>query len=96
MPAHFRRVDTVALLVKGLGSPHNTARLACEIDVSASTAQRRISDLCESCIVWPVRREHDLRPQLRAQEKAYFTDPIYTQLTSNPTRGETSSVEEPA
>ena len=77
-------------LSKGLGSPHNTANLAREIGVSPATARHRIDDLRESFVVWPVHRQKGLRPHLRAQEKIYFTDPVYTQLalpTGEPPQG---------
>ena len=32
--------------------------------------------------MWPCHRENDLRPALRAQEKTYFTDPIFTRLSA--------------
>ena len=67
-------------LTRGLGSQLNSARLAREIDVSLPTAQRRIDDLRESFVVWPVHRENGLRPNLRAQKKIYFIDPIYGRL----------------
>lgn len=82
--ARLSDLQTAALLrrlVKGLGSPLNVARVAREINVSLPTAQRRISDLREAFIVWPCYREQGLTPRLRAQEKVYFTDPIYTRLT---------------
>ena len=67
-------------LTRGLGSPLNSSRLAREIDVAPATAQRRIDDLCESFVAWSVHREQGLRPNLRTQSKAYFTDPVYARV----------------
>ena len=67
-------------LARGLGSQLNSSRLAREINVSPSTAQSRVQDLCESFVAWPVYREQGLRPNLRAQRKIYFTDPIYARI----------------
>jgi len=67
-------------LAAGLGSPVNKTRIAREINVSPQTAHRRIDDLRESFIVWPAYKEQAMRPQLRAQEKSYFTDPVYARL----------------
>ena len=64
-------------LTRGLGSPLNSSRLARGVSVSLPTAQRRIDDLRESFVVWPAYREDGLRPNLRAQGKVYFTDPVY-------------------
>ena len=83
-------------LTKGLGSRSSAAGLAREIDVSPPTAQRRIDDLRESFIVWPVHREAGLCPKLRAQEKLYFTDPIYSQLAPASDAGPPWSADETA
>ncbi len=69
-------------LTGGLCSPFNVAHLAREIGVSQPTAQRRIDDLREAFVVWPVPRESDELPKLRAQPKLYLTDPIYTRLVT--------------
>lgn len=69
-------------LTDGLGSPVNAARLARELDLSQPTAQRRIDDLREAFAVWPCPRESEGFPNLRAQQKLYFTDPVYTRLAS--------------
>lgn len=76
----LQTAEMLRRLARGLGSPLNSSRLAREIDVSLPTAQRRIEDLCESFVAWPVYREQDLRPNLRAQRKIYFTDPIYARI----------------
>ncbi|HEX9766976.1 MAG TPA: AAA family ATPase [Nitriliruptorales bacterium] len=81
--AHWARPQTMALLTRlaeGLGSPANRAAIAGDIGTSSSTVGRRLDDLREAFVVWPAYREEHLRPKLRAQEKLYFTDPIYTQL----------------
>ncbi len=81
--ARITDLQTSALLRRltdGLCSPFNVARLARELDVSQPTAQRRIDDLREAFVVWPAPRESDGFPNLRPQQKLYFTDPIYTRL----------------
>ena len=83
-------------LTKGLGSRFSAAGLAREIDVSPPTAQRRIDNLRESFIVWPAHRESGLQPKLRAQEKIYFTDPIYAQLATDGDAGRAWAADETA
>lgn len=81
--AAWSRTQTVALLARlanGLASSTNDTAIAEDIDSSQATVRRRLDDLREAFIVWPAYREDGLRPKLRAQEKVYFTDPIYTQL----------------
>lgn len=67
-------------LTARLGSLVNVANLARELDMSQPTAQRRIDDLREAFAVWPSARESRGFPNLRAQQKIYFTDPVYTRL----------------
>lgn len=76
----LQTAEMLSRIARGLGSPISSARLAREIAVSPPTAQRRVDDLRESFVVWPVYREDGLRPRLRAQEKVYFTDPAYAQI----------------
>ena len=76
----LQTTEMLRRLTRGLGSQINSSRLAREINVSLPTARRRIDDLCESFVVWPVHREQGLRPNLRAQRKIYFTDPIYARI----------------
>lgn len=68
-------------LTQGLCSTVNHEAVADDIDSSASTVRRRLDDLREAFVVWPAYRENNLRPNVRAQAKLYFTDPIYTRLT---------------
>ncbi len=70
----------LARLTEGLASPANQSAIADDIGSSPSTVGRRIDDLREAFVLWPAFREDRLRPRLRAQEKVYFTDPIYAQL----------------
>ena len=88
----LQTTEMLRRLTRGLGSQINSSRLAREINVSLPTAQRRINDLCESFVAWPVHREQGLRPNLRAQRKIYFTDPIYAQIGS----GDAQTVDETA
>lgn len=82
----LQTAEMMRRLTQGLGSQLNASRLAREIDISLPTTQRRIDDLCESFVVWPVYREQGLRPSLRAQRKIYFTDPIYARIGSGDVR----------
>ena len=88
----LQTTEMLRRLTRGLGSQINSSRLAREINVSLPTAQRRIDDLCESFVAWPVHREQGLRPNLRAQRKIYFTDPVYAQIGS----GDAQTVDETA
>ena len=72
----------VQRLAKGIASPTNSHDIATDTGTSGNTVRRRIDALRESFVVWPCHREHHLRPALRAQEKTYFTDPIYTRLSA--------------
>lgn len=81
--ANWSRTQTGAFLARltdGLASPTNHTALAEEVGSSPPTVSRRLDDLREAFIVWPSYREDALNPKLRAQEKVYFTDPIYTGL----------------
>ena len=79
----WSRVQTSAFLQRlagGLGSPANRSAIANDIHTSKNTVQRRIAALQEAFVLWPCHRSHNLQPQLRAQEKLYFTDPIFTRI----------------
>ncbi|MXW56274.1 MAG: ATP-binding protein [Gemmatimonadales bacterium] len=73
-------------LAAGIGSPTNCSDIASDTGTSANTVRRRIDTLRENFVVWPCYREHRLVPALRAQEKTYFTDPIFTALSPRPRR----------
>lgn len=82
--ANWSRTQVMSFLdrlTEGLCSPANHSAIADDIDSSPATVSRRLDDLREAFVVWPAYREDNLRPNLRAQEKIYFTDPIYTRLT---------------
>lgn len=69
-------------LANGLASPLNMSGLARTIGVSGhGLASRRIQDLIENYVVWPCHKE-GLRsfPNLAAQSKFYFTDPLLARL----------------
>ncbi len=79
----WSRVQTSAFLQRltgGLGSRVNSSAIANDLRTSANTVRRRITALQEAFVLWPCHRSHNLEPQLRAQEKLYFTDPIFTRL----------------
>lgn len=82
----WSRVQTSAFLERlagGLGSPANRSTVANDVGTSASTVQRRITALQEAFVLWPCYRSYNLQPQLRAQEKLYFTDPIFTRILTD-------------
>ena len=79
----WSRVQTGAFLQRlagGLGSPVNRSTMANDLHTSANTVQRRIAALREAFVLWPCHRSQNLQPQLRAQEKLYFIDPVFTRL----------------
>ena len=79
----WSRPQTAALLARlarGLGSPANVSAIARSISAQMSSTRRRLDDLRDAFVIWPCYRENSLRPQLRAQEKIYFTDPIFGRL----------------
>lgn len=79
----WSRIQTTAFLqrlARGLGSPVNRSAIANDLHTSANTVQRRITALQQAFVLWPCHRSQDLRPQLRAQEKLYFTDPMFARL----------------
>lgn len=78
-------VQTVALLdglAKRLASPVNMSDLARNVGVSRTLADAALADLVRSYLAWPVHREGGLGPNLRAQAKYYFTDPLLARLAS--------------
>lgn len=80
----WSRPQSAALLdriARGLGSPTNVSATARSIGVQMSTTRRRLDDLHDAFVTWPCYLAKTLRPQLRAQEKIYFTDPIFGRLT---------------
>ena len=88
--AQWSRPRTAGLLdrlSRGLGSPANSSSLARELGTLPATTKRRLDDLRDAFVIWPCyrgHRERAPRPQLRAQEKLYFTDPIFARLTGRP------------
>lgn len=84
--ASWSRPQTIAFLQRladGLGTPANHSAIAEDIDTSRPTVRRRLADLREAFIVWPAYRQDNLTPNLKAQEKLYFTDPIFARLTAD-------------
>ena len=74
----------VVRLARGLASPTNRHDIAMDLDTSAQTVRRRIDALRDAFTVWPCHPCHPkgpLRPALRAQQKTYFTDPVYSFLS---------------
>lgn len=69
-------------LAQDLASPVNTSAVATELGVASHhTAARRIRDLIDAYLVWPCHRRGDRwLPNLRAQSKIYFTDPLLARI----------------
>lgn len=69
-------------LARGLCAPVNMTSLAEDIGVgSHSTAGRRVKDLVDGYCAWPCHRKGDGDlPNLAAQQKVYFTDPLLARL----------------
>lgn len=84
----FRRADwsraqtavSMHRIARGLCAPCNISAVADDIGVSFSSMRRRLDELQEAFVVWPCYREDALRPNLSAQAKIYFTDPVYARL----------------
>lgn len=80
----WSRPQSAALLARlagGLGSPVNVSAVARSIGTPMSTTKRRLDDLRDAFVIWPCYRERALKPQLPAQEKIYFTDPVFARLS---------------
>jgi predicted AAA+ superfamily ATPase len=81
----FSAAQSVQLLRKlatDLASPVNMTAVAEELGVgSHHTAARRVRALIDAYLVWPChRRGERWMPNLRAQAKYYFTDPLLARL----------------
>lgn len=82
----WSRTQTIGFLrrlTEGLGSPANHSAIAEELGTSGTTVSRRVANLQEAFVVWPAHQERDMIPNLKAQAKLYFTDPIYSRLTGD-------------
>jgi hypothetical protein len=69
-------------LSKNLASPVNMSAVAEEIGVSSHhTAKARVKALVDAYLAWPCyqRGDHQM-PNLNAQEKIYFTDPLLARI----------------
>ncbi len=83
----FSAAQSLQLLVrlaKNLASPINMTSVAEDIGVGHhQTAQRRVKSLVDAYLAWPChkRGDHNL-PQLSAQPKVYFSDPLIARLAS--------------
>jgi len=69
-------------LTLDLASPVNMTAVAEEIGVASHhTAARRVRALVDAYLVWPChRRGERWLPNLRAQSKVYFTDPLLARM----------------
>jgi predicted AAA+ superfamily ATPase len=69
-------------ITRNLASPMNMSSVAQDIGVAShTTAGERVKDLIESYVAWPCyqRGDHQL-PNLAAQEKIYFADPLLARI----------------
>lgn len=77
-------LDTHALLsrlTRGIGSPLNVSRVAADCDLTKEAVIRRLADLTNGYLVWPCHQfDGSLRPRRRAQNKAYYADPLLARL----------------
>jgi predicted AAA+ superfamily ATPase len=98
----FSAVQSLQLLrrlARNLASPVNMTGVAEDIGVAShSTARERVKDLIDSYVAWPCyqRGDHQL-PNLRAQEKIYFADPLIARiphLRSEQAQPDTSQISE--
>lgn len=76
--------QTLALLsglAKRLASPVNMSELGRDLDVDHKTAASRVQDLVDCYLAWPchLRGDHSF-PNLGAQGKAYFADPLLARI----------------
>jgi uncharacterized protein len=83
--ARFTGAQTNALLVrlaKNLASPVNMSAVAGDVGVgSHHTARERVRELIQAYVAWPSYKLGDQKlPNLGAQEKVYFTDPLFARL----------------
>lgn len=66
-----------------ISSPVNRADVRRDLgDIHNDTLVRRLRRLYDSFVAWPCYREQNNRPDLAAQEKVYFVDPLYARLAS--------------
>lgn len=70
----------LAAIAASLTSFTNVERMARDIGAHRDTVARRLTRLQHSFLVWPCFRRGDGGPDLRAQAKRYFIDPLHAQL----------------
>jgi uncharacterized protein len=77
----------LASITANLTNAMNLSDLARDLDLGHDTASRRLADLNDTYLTWTCHRSEQLRPNLRAQAKRYFTDPLLARLAHlrNPT-----------
>lgn len=69
------------LLAGNLGSPVNVAHLARDVGAHHDTIERRLTRLQHAYLVWPCHRiGPGGAPDVRAQRKRYFIDPLHARL----------------
>lgn len=76
----LQTIELLRLLSTRLCSPLNVSRLARDLDVAKGTVDGSLADLVRSYLLWPAHREQGLGPNLRAQSKYYFSDPLLARL----------------
>lgn len=78
--SHNQTAALLATVARGLCAPLSISSLSRDVDVARSTASERVSDLDRAYITWPLHREENLHPKLRAGTKRYFIDPLLARL----------------
>lgn len=68
------------LLTRGLTSFFNVERATRELAVHRETITRRLLRLQHGYLVWPCYRMDNDQPNLKAQHKLYFIDPLHARL----------------
>jgi predicted AAA+ superfamily ATPase len=80
---HTQTQTILRRLATSLTSLLSVRSLADKINVSPTTAAKRLDALRRSFIAFPVHREQGLAPKPSSQSKWYFTDPALTRLASS-------------
>jgi predicted AAA+ superfamily ATPase len=70
----------LSAIAASLTSFTNVERMGRDVGAHRETVARRLTRLQQSYLVWPCFRRGDGGPELRAQAKRYFIDPLHAQL----------------
>jgi uncharacterized protein len=72
----------LAELAVSLGALINLSDVARDVDASRSTVRRRLERLFHGYFAWPCYQRDGWAPKLTAQNKIYFTDPLFARLAA--------------